>query len=425
MKLRFILFFLFGIMTLQFSTNFLGVIRADRWQHLDIEEHAIMSRIEANKLYGVGSFSGFLGWCRDPEGKIITWEKKFDPWITWHSENFENDRPNCDFNIYFSNVGLAGWFAMPFSLLPRPLQIPIWHMIYSMLAATVIFLLCSWLWKEVNPTTAFVYFIYMLFNPFASKFWRNPWWTIIAFGLFILWLFLNWGSKKIFKDHNTIQISIITFFLLLIKACFGFEHTSTFTWIPVTAVVFIGYRDGINWKKIIKKAVLFFIAGCAGFFASLVIWFLQLSHQYQDSVRALNYMAYTFLRRTNSFVSFEEIDSNPQLVESLNRPFLDLFRTYLFGDYKTFHGLTLILILGALWGLLKKKWGHPQIVKATLIAIVLSYFGAFSWLIIAHQHSVVHPQYNHIGFELPLGFFTCLLLGLYLDPIQQRFFGKS
>jgi hypothetical protein len=305
------------------------------------------------------------------------------------------------------------------SPLSKEFNLLFFNALTSFLMALLLSLFIRWIYLEAGFFPALLAFISIILSPWLTTYGHHLWHQLwIAYLPFLLLLYLlkrESLSGKPSWNKITLTFSFVLFIGLMIR---GFEHVSSFLFMGLVPVFYFWYRDKWPLRKLLKRSMGIILGSTVSLLLTLSILSFQISAVMGKFSDSINYIIYSFLKRTHG----GNIELPEHLVEQVQSSFIDVFSIYLNGvaflkPFKVvFFQLLIFFLVITIIGFFTIKYsgemsGNPRKFKALILTTWISILGPFSWFIIFKGHSFSHGHMDHIVWYMPFYFFGFILTG--------------
>lgn len=395
-----------------------------------VTESFIVARMVMSSQEGIFSRGGLSG------HGYVTYSEKVNADFQFECYLAEGSFPH--YTTYNSHPGLQG---ILFSLMDRvsPLSkefnLLFFNALTSFLLALVFSLFIRWIYLEAGYFPALLVFISIILSPWLATYGHHLWHQLwIAYLPFILLLY-QLKSESISGRPSWNKITFIfSFFLFIGLMIRGFEHVSSFLFMGLVPVFYFWYRDKWPLRKLLTRSMGIILGSTVSLLLTLSILTFQISTVMGKFSDGIDYIVYSFLKRTHG----GDIELPEHLVEQVESSYIDVFSIYLNGvafiiPFKVvFYHLLIFFLTITLIGYFTFKYSGKRSenlrkLRTITLTTWISIMGPFSWFIIFKGHSYSHGHMDHIVWYLPFYFFGFMLTGYVFKFIfefiieQKRF----
>jgi hypothetical protein len=368
-------------------------------------------------------------------------------------------------NPYSSQFGLQGRiYVLGYNLISaihkmKPHRyIVVAQLATALLSAVAFALLALWARRRFGLITGGTVTFFCAISPMVVGFGRNLYWALPLMVAPLIYVLFVYKPKSSWRWQFSFWSGLAI--LLYLRFLCGYEYVTSLTIMAAAAVAYFLFLESASLKKYIREFALVFLAAMFGFTAALGTHILSLSHSAGSPAKAVQiiksratertlnsrgYLSYPYTglktnlsdlyEITDSYVGLNAKSSSSSQIMStavslINYAFLPVFNLpiALNQPFATFAQslAAFMLILAALYAT-RTKWATRtdlKQVKALGVAAAVGLAGFFSWLILAHAHSLVHPHINGILLYLPFAIFGYIIIGLFVSRAYHRITSK-
>ena len=394
---------LVGLMTLNFTTNFLGD------KNVDIEgttfetfqgdsEYLVFSEIFQDK-YNLEN--NHYGLAEVVDENTVRTENIWDK-----IENYNPQEKQLTVRDYVSQYGLQGHI---FSFLYNKLHVPFWMLkaICSGLLAIVLVAICFFISKKYNKIMGIVFYITFLLSPWIVAFARNLYWVEFTWflpALFGLILSMNLEKKKILIPCIALSI--------FIKCLCGYEYITSIMLMTIAFLLidFVVAKTKEERKEIFKTIIITGIACLLAFGIALLLHsILRGNGNILEGIKSI--YKEDILRRT--IISANATDFPEVYAKSLKAGVIETVAKYftwhtdiilgISGEY--FRIMFVMVIAIIIYNIVKKDRNAYR--DLTMFIVFLA--TTISWYVLGKSHSYIHTTMNYV-----LWYFGFVQICLYI-----------
>ena len=310
---------------------------------------------------------------------------------------------NWNLKIYNPQFGLQGSF---FSFLYNTLNL---SNINILCTSFMIIYLLNWIFYEFGFIAMYLSSFSFLISPMFLAMERNLYWMIwIWFLPICITIYIMKNSKRHFS-----YLVILPFISILIKSLNGYEFISTILINMEIPIIYYCLKRKEKIINLIRICSLVGISGILGFIIAIMLHIKKILCITNDLKSAFNFFLYPIIYRTNLLgyklpELSETIGENYKIFEkSLNISFVEVL-----GEYLLNPKIILIIILLILF-IIKDLKNQENIPLIT--AIILSFIGVLSWIILAKGHSYIHTHINPVLWNIPFLMLSFAYFGIKFE----------
>lgn len=398
------------LMTLNFTTNFLGDKNADiegtTFETFQGDsEYLVFSEIFQDKYNLENNHYGLAEVVDENTARVENiWNK---------IENYNPEEKQLMVRDYVSQYGLQGHI---FSFLYNKLHMPFWMLkaICSGLLAIVLVAICFFISKKYNKIMGIVFYITFLLSPWVVAFARNLYWVEFTWflpALFGLILSMNLKKKKILVPCIALSI--------FIKCLCGYEYISSVMLMAIAFLLidFVIAKNKEERKEIFKTILITGIACLLAFGIALLLHsILRGNGNIIEGIKSI--YETDILRRTilvsdtSNFPEVYTASLQAGVIETLAKYFnwhTDIILG-IGGEY--FRIMFVMVIAIIIYNIVKKDRNAYR--DLTMFIVFLA--TTISWYVLGKSHSYIHTTMNYV-----LWYFGFIQICLY---IILEFIGK-
>ena len=394
---------LVGLMTLNFTTNFLGDKNADiegtTFETFQGDsEYLVFSEIFQDK-YNLDT--NYYGLAEVVDENTVRTENIWDK-----IENYNSQEKQLIVRDYVSQYGLQGHI---FSFLYNKLHMPFWMLkaICSGLLAIVLVAICFFINKKYNKIMGIVFYITFLLSPWVVAFARNLYWVEFTWflpALFGLILSMNLKKKKILIPCIALSI--------FIKCLCGYEYITSIMLMTIAFLLidFVVAKTKEERKEVFKTIIITGIACLLAFGIALLLHsILRGNGNILEGIKSI--YETDILRRT---ILVSDTSNFPDVyTASLQAGVLETVAKYftwhtdiilgISGEYFRIMFVMVIAIL--IYNIVKKDKNSYR--DLTMFIVFLA--TTISWYVLGKSHSYIHTTMNYV-----LWYFGFIQICLYI-----------
>lgn len=394
---------LIGLLTLNFTTNFLGDKNADiegkTFETFQNDsEYLVFSEIFQDK-YNLDINHYGLADVVDENGIRVEniWGK---------IDNYNPEEQNLTVNEYVSQYGLQGHI---FSFLYNKLHMPFWMLkaICSGLLAIVLVAICFFISKKYNKIMGVVFYITFLLSPWIVSFARNLYWVEFTWflpALFGLILSMNLKKKKILIPCIALSI--------FIKCLCGYEYITSIMLMAIAFLLidFVVVKTKEERKEIFKTIIITGIACLLAFGIALLLHsILRGNGNILEGIKSI--YKEDILRRT--IISANATDFPEVYAESLQAGVIETVAKYftwhtdiILGISGEYFRIVFVMVMAIIiYNIVKKE----KTAYRDLTMFVVFLATTISWYVLGKSHSYIHTTMNYV-----LWYFGFIQICLYI-----------
>ena len=394
---------LVGLMTLNFTTNFLGDKNADiegtTFETFQGDsEYLVFSEIFQDK-YNLEN--AHYGLAEVVDENTVRTENIWDK-----IENYNPQEKQLIVRDYVSQYGLQGHI---FSFLYNKLHMPFWMLkaICSGLLAIVLVAICFFISKKYNKIMGAVFYITFLLSPWVVAFARNLYWVEFTWflpALFGLILSMNLKKKKILIPCIALSI--------FIKCLCGYEYITSIMLMTIAFLLidFVVAKTKEERKEIFKTIIITGIACLLAFGIALLLHsILRGNGNILEGIKSI--YKEDILRRT--IIPANTADFPEVYAKSLQAGVIETIAKYftwhtdiilgIGGEY--FRIMFVMVIAIIIYNIVKKDRNAYR--DLTMFIVFLA--TTISWYILGKSHSYIHTTMNYV-----LWYFGFVQICLYI-----------
>lgn len=449
-----ILLFIISITTLQlgFFSNYWNVAEQGWFDNFQISSQSlIIGRLALSDREGVFFNNGLPGRYYDNENVISFFENglpdKFNGDEKFYDQSSLYENPGIpakkeSFKFYKSHLagqGLLYSILSKVSPWTNSENLEIFKFLTALLMSLVIFLFLLWISKNYGFLTSIITLIFLLLSPWLTVFARNLYWAVAVLYIpfiTILWLLYIDSTNK--RPHFTFRFFFyISFLLVFVKCAFtGFELISTSLLMFVIPFVYYAFHDKWSFKKLFLRVIGTTLGSLTALLLSFSILSYQLSHTLGSFSKGLNYIFYSYFKRTSGGSgTFPE-----RYKESLESTVIEVLEKYWNGTaidlnshvssnwesilhieygelFFIFFLFSLAFLVGSKYSISLNKESSKNI--PLLITTWISIVAPLSWFIIFKGHSYIHTHTNFIAWYMPFCLYGFAIIAKVLTTILQ------
>lgn len=405
------------LLLIGFYWNAWGAVPAgdmfENWLH-DTEAIA-MGRLAFSRETSVWTSAGLLGEYQDSPTSQPKTEVQY--------ERYLQGGQGLVYEPYRSQIGfqvlLLGLVDKALAL-PAPQSLGVLRFISAVLSAQGLAALVAWFYVEFGGLAALGVLGAMLTSLWLTLFGRNVFWMLWAF--YVPMLLLAFALYR--EDANRPYTGWLLFGLawmgLVIKCLFnGYEFISTALVMTMVPLIYYALKDRWPIRKTLMRLGVASAGAITGVLTTFVILILQMAQLTGDLSSGIDYLAYSFVKRTSGVPGLQETHL-PGLefnIPSILWQYLISTATIL----KWLPGVRFVYLIGLFllvtamfvglyrWGVFGQaaNWKTLALAEATWVSIL----APLSWFVLFLQHAYVHVYMDNVIWYMPFVLFGFGLCG--------------
>lgn len=394
------IFIAFLILCINYTTNFFNIVNSNWFETWQNDSDSLV----IGRAYLIQNFGILKDYFLLPKSEQYT-QGFFDV--------------NGAYESYTSQFGLAGNITA--LLLNLPHGITLCHILISVLFCCVLFYIIKWIKEEIGIVAAIGAFLTALLSKWLIVSVRDIYWIVFIFLLpFATSLyFLKNESEK--GKSNILLWTVINFFIILFKACSGFEGITVILINSVLPIFYYAYKDKWSLKRTLKVLITISISGLSAFLSGILIHLIQMYYYFNHNINeALTLLNNDIARRIGGLEYIGELPDYYYGFIHCNK--FQVLKMYLInGDTIIFNfrmlSILIIYILSIVLLFIINKSKTDKI-KPYIFITTISLLSPISWYVLAAPHSIVHTHINYIYWSMP----ALILIGAFLFYVLEKLF---
>lgn len=372
-----------------------------------------------NNFYSIAVKTWDPGSERLVKSAIITnYETTYDVGGLLHLPALTSENPSLTPTTYKSQFGLQYFLFRNFIFNSNfELHFQIFRIILGILLAALFAAYIRKLEKEFNFFVAICTLILISSSEWITIYSVNLYWMeFLLFAPFVI----SATTYQFFKSKNKLNIFyLLLAFSILVKSLCGYEWLSSIVLSSFIPIIYFELKEGIKFKKLIKKLIVVFTFCVLGFLIALLLHFTK-GYLYFNDFSDLYHVFDRSAMRMMGDEAFKHIEEfrpgwplYAVIAQAIETYFFNTFQYILFN-------LTQFNLLMITAFILFLNYMIVSIKEFLFIAIILftSFLASISWGVFAFNHAVTHAGMELILFHIPFN----LVLYPYAGYALQRIF---
>ncbi|NNE08621.1 MAG: hypothetical protein HKN20_08670 [Gemmatimonadetes bacterium] len=418
---------LFVLLTLSFVRNQWGVVETSWfYKHQLYAESLVFGRIVKANQDGFFSSGMLPGWVGPvPESEEVKY---------WQYEAYKDDLPFETYEPYRSH---PSWHVAAFVFLDavspfsKERNIPVFHLVNSMMLACTLLLFVGLVAREIGKAAGILVFLSILFSPWITVFSWNSWWVLWAYFVpfFACWYLVRGGAPALKR------VALWIFAAALFKCVMtGYEYVTTAYGMMLVPMAYFAAKDRWGWGAWTKRV---FTAAGVSVVATLVSMAILVTENASESGSlrtGVDHIVETVARRaygsdTAKYTNFPGPKAQ-KMIESLEASTWETVVPYFGGvayDFSEmlgpafswtkapFGAVVLLALALTLATFFTGRLREDRRAVAMAAAVWWGFVSSISWLVLFKAHSHVHYHINYIVWHLPFVMFVFAQLGCVLQ----------
>jgi len=346
------------------------------------------------------------------------------------------------FTAYWTYNSTPGLQALPFSLVDQyspfsaSTNLKAFRLAEAFLSALVFGLLLVWMEGQFGLAAALATLAFMTASEWLTLFGMNIYWNLWAFYLPLIAFAFYFQNSFPTGKFRLGQIFWLMTGVILIKCLFnGFEFISAALVMPFSPLFYHALRDRWSLVDFACRFGTGVLGALTGALTALGILALQISSVLGGPTQAIEYIAFTFGKRTfGGSAQYNSLEA-----EGLRANVFSVLGTYLQGRALNLNSIFHLPIQGMeipYWQIFvvfvfftlvffvrdRFAGGFPQRRKAAALVTVtwLSTLAPLSWFVLFKAHSYVHTQMNFILWQMPFTLFGFAMCAFIIANVFRR-----
>ena len=359
---------------------------------------------------------------------------------------------------YQSQFGLQG---RVFTLMYRVLKIVnisygvsivLFYFINALMSATVMGLLVLWVRNKFGFTPSTVLMFGIAMSPIVVEFAKSLYWCAPLLFLpiiFTLYYFPRYNKRFVFW--------FVLWLILYLRFLCGYEYITTISIMVFSIISYFLFINKTRFSQYLRVGLITLAVSIMAFGAALSTHAISLRSDHLSMVDAINIVVSRakdrsvdvgdkyadfpngWLQTRNpayyKVVNFLANNDNMTLQHPKLWSMFSFISVYLlspvinlpvsfndsFGGYFQSTAVFFLILIVLYFAYFKKQKGtNIREIQALYLVVIFGLLGYLSWLIFAHQHSMIHVFLNVILMYMPAVLFGYIIIGVFIESIFKK-----
>jgi len=322
---------------------------------------------------------------------------------------------------------LADYFL--FNFLGIEDNLTMFKVLSGIMFSIVLSFLVLWLYLEFGVFPAVVFLISIFFTPFLMNNVTLPlrasW---IRFLPLVCGLWMLRKEEKVTGSISSLMIFSYVFLTIALAQSRSYEQTPIILISATLPFFYYGIKNTWSITSLFKRLAFVSVTCLTAFAFVLSLHIAVLSKHYKSTPKAIEYIEFSFLKRSHS--SSEKLKRNvrPQIKRCLNTPTLRVLNDYLteknvvfiFTAKQLLISIFTLLLIFLLVNLKTKITSNVKIkqILGLFISVMLALIGVLVTLIIFKSHAACHKHIDFIFWCISFSFLSIILLSVLIKELS-------